>query len=114
MILYHVITTYHLIEAIVHRMRFHKEDKAILVFPDFGAIKFPQYQELKENGMFDDVIVFPYEKIKHSSYEEDVIEQVKAIIPYSLYEMDKIYVAGAQFYFSYFPSVFPLPPAWRR
>ena len=102
MILYHIITTYHLFEAMVHRMRYHKEDEAILVFPDFGAGKFPQYAKLKELGFFDNVYLFPYENINHGNYEEDVVKAVNETIPYSLFDMEKIYVAGAQFYFSYY------------
>lgn len=100
MILYHVITTYHLLECIVHRLNYHSNEKAVLLFPDFGENKFPQYKKL--DVFFDDIVLFPYADINHNKYQKDVVDVVENRLPYSLYDFEKIYVAGAQFYFTYY------------
>ena len=43
MVLYHAVSSYQLLEVILHRMAFHGNDKAVLILPDFITGKYPQY-----------------------------------------------------------------------
>ena len=104
-VLYHAISSYQLLEVILHRIVYHKKDKAILILPDFIVKKYPQYKELERKKWFDEVYLFPYLKILHRE-EKEIIRDVQyyynANIPYNIGSFFKIYVAGAHFYFSLF------------
>ena len=103
MILYHAISSYQLLEVMLHRMTVHPEEKAVLLLPDFIVEKYPQYRKLAGNKFFDEVYRFPYLHIPHREEElvaDDVSRYYSRIVPYAITEFQKIYVAGAHFYFS--------------
>lgn len=101
MILYHVISSYHFICAILHRLTYHPNDKAILLIPDFYANKNPDILNIK-GVFFDDALFFPYLKINHNlkTLSQEVNSAWDKNIPYSLTDFDHRYVAGVQFYFT--------------
>lgn len=103
MVLYHAVSSYQLLEVMLHRMAFHGDERAVLVLPDFITDKYPQYKKLRERGLFDEVYLFPYLRIPHKD-EKQVMEDVNwyynHLIPHNILEFSKIYVAGAHFYFS--------------
>ena len=45
MVLYHAVSSYQLLEVILHRMAFHGNDKAVLILPDFITGKYPKYKK---------------------------------------------------------------------
>lgn len=101
MVLYHAVSSYQLLEVILHRMAFHGNDKAVLILPDFITGKYPQYKKLAR--FFDEVYLFPYLQIPHGDERQivqDVIRQYHRIIPYGIQEFEEIYIAGAHFYFT--------------
>ena len=103
LILYHAISSYQLLEVMLHRMIFHKHDKVILILPDFIIDKYPQYKNLVKKKFFDEVYLFPYLKIKHQDENiitNEVSKYYEKYIPYNINTFYKIYVAGAHFYFS--------------
>lgn len=103
MVLYHAVSSYQLLEVILHRTVFHKKDKAILILPDFITQKYPQYMQLETDHFFDEVYLFPYLHIPHRTEAEirqDVSGCYKELVPYKITEFSNIYVAGAHFYFS--------------
>lgn len=103
MILYHAISSYQLLEVMLHRMTREKKERAILILPDFITKKYPQYKKLEDEDFFEKVYLFPYLNIPHRKENEilkDVVNAYERIIPYRLDEFSKIYVAGAHFYFS--------------
>lgn len=102
MVLYHAISSYQLLEVILHRFDFHKKEKAILILPDFIVNKYPQYQELQNLGFFEEVYLFPYLLIPHNpkTIINDVVNAYLQIMPYDIHSFSKIYIAGAHFYFS--------------
>ena len=55
MILYHVVSTYHLLNAIVHRLRINDSSECVLMISDWLVDKFPQYNELEK--YFNEIIV---------------------------------------------------------
>ncbi|HIY19985.1 MAG TPA: hypothetical protein IAA44_11320, partial [Candidatus Blautia avistercoris] len=46
-VLYHAVSSYQLLEVLLHKMTYHSEDKAVLILPDFITKKYPQYRKLK-------------------------------------------------------------------
>lgn len=102
-VLYHAVSSYQLLEVMLHRLYFHKREKAVLILPDFIVGKYPQYRALAENHFFDEVYLFPYLHIPHRDEAhilEDVARCCRQVIPYDIASFAQIYVAGAHFYFS--------------
>lgn len=77
----------------------------MLVLPDFITRKFPQYKKLAEEGLFDEVYLFPYLHIPHirRTVERATLKAYDELIPYPIGSFDKIYIAGSHFYFSLVP-----------
>ena len=94
MVLYHAVSSYQLLEVMLHRMTFHEKEKAVLILPDFITDKYPQYKRLQERGLFDEVYLFPYLRIPHKD-EKQVMEDVNwyynHLIPHNILEFSKIY-----------------------
>ena len=74
-VLYHAVSSYQLLEVLLHRWLFHGEQGAALVLPDFIVEKYPQWQRLEGRGFFDQVALFPYLRIPHGE-EGQVTAQV--------------------------------------
>lgn len=103
LVLYHAVSSYQLLEVLLHRLLFHREDRALLLLPDFITGKYPRYKKLVSLGLFDEVILFPYLQIPHreeSAVRADAIRHNNRLIPHSLGDFSRIYVAGAHFYFT--------------
>lgn len=102
-VLYHAVSSYQLLEAVLHRLRFHPGDPAVLLLPDFIAEKYPKYRRLAERGFFQEVRLFPYLRVPHRSEEEVFAEAAQACrkaLPCPLTDFSRVYVAGAHFYFT--------------
>ena len=102
-VLYHAVSSYQLLEAVLHRLRFHPGDPAVLLLPDFIAEKYPKYRRLAERGFFQEVRLFPYLRVPHRSEEEVFAEAARACrkaLPCPLTDFSRVYVAGAHFYFT--------------
>lgn len=103
MVLYHAVSSYQLLEVMLHRMIFHPGERAVLVLPDFIVNKYPQYRRLVKGRFFEEVYLFPYLRIPHRQEErilEDVSRSYRQVIAYTPSDFSQIYVAGAHFYFS--------------
>ncbi|MGI6011838.1 MAG: polysialyltransferase family glycosyltransferase [Ruminococcus sp.] len=102
-VLYHAVSSYQLLEVMLHRMLRHPRERAVLILPDFIKEKYPQYQKLKRKKFFDEVYLFPYLAIPHDS-EEAIAMRVKKyyekMIPHDIRGFCRVYVAGAHFYFT--------------
>ena len=112
MVLYHAISSYQLLEVMLHRYWNHRKEKAVLILPDFIQDKYPQYRSLENKNFFDRVVLFPYTQILHTG-EMEIFHSVKAVcektFPCRLSEFHKIYVAGAHFYFSLYLIKMKIP-----
>lgn len=106
-VLYHSISSYQLLEAIAHRQAFHRDDKAVIVLPDFITEKYPEYGKFAANGLFDEVYLFPYMNIPHSyrNVIPDTLRCYDRTIPYPIDRFSKIYIGGCHFFFSIVPTV---------
>lgn len=101
-VLYHAVSSYQLLEVMLHRLVMHPRDNAVLLLPDFIKEKYPQYKKLTRR-FFNRVYLFPYLHIPHGSEEQvmaDTSRHVQALFPEGLSAFSSIYVAGAHFYFS--------------
>lgn len=47
LVLYHAVSSYQLLEVMLHRLQFHSRDRAVLLLPDFITRKYPQYRKLR-------------------------------------------------------------------
>ncbi len=102
-VLYHAVSSYQLLEVLLHRKLYHGGDQADLLLPDFIVEKYPQWQELERRGFFDRVRLFPYLQIPHRGEEQVVSDTERAYGSLGfprVEEYGRIYMAGAHFYFS--------------
>lgn len=100
MILYHCVSAYHVIQAMVHRRQKFPAEKAVLMLAAFSVNKFADYREL--NNFFDEIILFPYREIAHNTdtIVSDTAKLYEEHVRYEIWEFDEIYVAAAHYYFS--------------
>lgn len=100
MVLYHCISAYHVIQAIVHRRLYHSDKKSVLIMADFSAKKFDNYLEL--NNFFDEIFLLPYRKIEDNlnTIISSISQMYEELVPHKITEFDDIYVAAAHYYFS--------------
>ena len=101
-VLYHAVSSYQLLEVMLHRMVKHPRDQAVLLLPDFIVGKYPQYKKLSRR-FFDRVWLFPYLQIPHKSEGQVLTDTGRfgsRLFPRGLSAFSTIYVAGAHFYFS--------------
>ncbi len=111
MVLYHAISSYQILEAMIHRKLYHPEEKAFLVLPDFVVNKLPQYQQLKKMGFFDELSLFPYRQIRHDAKTlmQQVEDAYEKNIPYPITAFHTVYLAAAHFYFSLYLLMKEIP-----
>lgn len=103
MVLYHAVSSYQLLEVMLHRKLVHSQERAVLLLPDFITEKYPWYRKLASCRFFDEVYLFPYLHIPHTSEAQvtaETISACRAVLPYPLTAFQAVYVAGAHFYFS--------------
>ena len=102
MYLYHAVSMYQILEVILHKNKYHKNDECILILPDFIVNKFPEYKKIEQLGIFDEVVLFPYLYIEHN--RETLIynleQAYQKTMIYDIYDFSEIYIAGVHFYFS--------------
>lgn len=70
MVLYSTVTTYHLLEAIIHKVGYNKEENSVLMISHWLAEKYEWYEQMQ--AFFDKVIVF----YANYQYSESIVEQL--------------------------------------
>lgn len=105
MIIYHGITTWHILECWVHKTVYHRDSQAVLILPDFILDKFPNIVNEFPSNVFD-VKIIDYRKLDYRldeiMFEKKVDELVLSMGIDGLLEADDIYVAGGQYMFSHY------------
>ncbi len=102
-VLYHAVSSYQLLEVLLHRLLCRPRDRAVLILPDFIVNKYPQYRRFASRRFFDEVILFPYLHIPHHNEEQVAADAARACrerLSRPLSAFSDVYVAGAHFYFS--------------
>lgn len=104
MVLYHAITSYHLLEFITHKLFYNKNKYAILIIPEFLTENYPSYRIWEDNNVFNKIIVFPYRNLSKLTSKNKILQEIsrfiKDNIDFSINEFEEIHVAGAQYYFT--------------
>ncbi len=101
MVLYHTITVYQLLCAIIHKQLHHREEESLLLFPKTNIEKLPQYQELIDRGFFSDICFIPNEMLRTTErMKKEDIEAYNKLLPYSIGEYSNIYVGGLHYKFA--------------
>lgn len=100
-IIYHAITTYHMLEFIVHSV-YNKNEQAILLLPQSLVNYYPGYQYLIDNNIMTKVIIMP--DIVSGKDEADIVKRIDTFVKSNLVELIEdnveIHLAGGQFMFS--------------
>lgn len=104
MVIYHAITTYHIFKFCIHKLRYHKNDKALLLVPNFLLRKPSGVIAPSLSGIFADIYFFNWERKKVDS-EQTIIkfvdkEMASALKSTSLSEITEVNVARAAYMFS--------------
>ena len=112
MYLFHAISTYQLLEMIVFKTKFHKDDKCVLMITDTVVDKFPAYKKL--DSFFDEIIVYPIAPPPSSkkslpencsSFFDSIFKKHKL----SINSFDEIYVGCAHYYFGIYLASYNIP-----
>lgn len=106
MIIYHGITTWHVLECWIHKLEKYKDESAVLILPDFILDKFPNIVEEFPKHIFK-IIIVKYRKLNYKQKTELFEKNLENIIDQSginelLDDAREIYVAGAQYMFSHY------------
>ena len=111
MILYHVVTTYHLLNALVHKFRYHKDDDCVLIISHWLQEKFPDYMSLE--SCFKDVIVIVDSiNIKNMTYPENNTEYCQAVLKkysYNITDFDEIHMFAPHYKFGVYATHLGIP-----
>lgn len=100
MILYHAITSYHLLKFAVHKLRYHYFDDAVLLIPSSMVHK--PVQNSEEDSIFSKVIEFSWEKNNLSS--KSIFEDIDHFLEHHLgknyrQEITEYNIARAEYFF---------------
>lgn len=100
-IIYHAITTYHMLEFIVHNT-YYKYEKSILIMPQSLVNFYPNYQYLEDNDLMTRVVVMP--DIVNGKDENDIVNKIGIFVEKNLSELNdedvEVHLAGGQYMFS--------------
>lgn len=104
MVIYHVITTFHLLSGLIHKFYFHKDETAVLVIPDFmqDKMEINRFDELIKKDVFEQVVIFPYRKLgqDYKQIKKNTLDEFDKVFRSMKLKEHKIYVYGAHFYFT--------------
>mgnify|MGYP000066728586 CR=1 FL=1 len=91
MILYQALSSYQILECMVHRQVFYKDQKCILILGTYIRERMPKYWELETKGFFDEVYLFRFGGYRGSEDEiiRQVEEELKISLPYALEDLKK-------------------------
>ncbi len=103
MIVYHAITSFHILCSIAHKKNYHDKEEAVLILPDFITDKFSKdkLEVIVQSGLFIDILYFPYRRCnKKRQIIEEVARRWFKEFEKEYSNISKYYVSGAHFYFT--------------
>lgn len=100
MILYQALSSYQILECMVHRQVFHREEPCVLLLGTYIKERMPMYWELETKGFFDEVYLFRFGGYRGTEEEivKEVEEEWQRSIPYRISEFTEILAAGIHTY----------------
>ena len=75
MILYQALSSYQILECMIHRQVFYQDKKAVLILGSYITERMPWYRELETRGFFDHVFLFRFGGYRGS--EKEILRQVE-------------------------------------
>ncbi len=100
MILYQALSSYQILECIIHRQEFYPDETCILLLGNYITERMPNYRELETRGFFDEVYLFRFGGYRGN--EETILRDVEGewrkTLPFAPGEFDKILAAGIHTY----------------
>lgn len=80
MIIYHVITTYHILKCAVHKLVNHPDEEAAILIPSF-LVRIPQgLKNLENSRIFSKVIVFNWDRTKSGETLESRMSEIESVL----------------------------------
>lgn len=100
MILYQALSSYQILECIVHRQVYYREEKCILILGTYITERMPRYRELETKKLFDEVYLFRFGGYRGSGEEiiRETGEELRRTLPYDIRSFEKILAAGIHTY----------------
>ena len=106
MILYQVISTYQLLNSIIHKIKFHNDDKCVLFCSTWLTQKFQNFENLKT--FFDDVVPFEgritFKEEMYPLSNDEYIENLLMENKYKLEDFTEIHAMGCHYSFAMYLS----------
>lgn len=98
MILYYVASQYQLLQALVHKNKYHKDCDAVLTG---RAIGLSLINKIKQLNYFVDIIEFPYIRFI-DDYKKRIEKEYLPLLPCAFEKMDKVYLMASQDAFTFY------------
>lgn len=61
MIIYHAVTTYHILKCAIHKLLFHRDEEAVILLPGF-IVRIPDGLRRTKKAIFDEAIYFDWDR----------------------------------------------------
>lgn len=110
MVLYYAMTNYHILNCILHKLKYNKNKKAVLYLSEWHSEHSKLIRQIKETGFFDKVLVFHevlFPKTTTELSKEKIKENIKKIsnqiennLHNKLSKFDEINICGDHYGFS--------------
>ena len=110
MVLYSVVTTYHLLEAVVHKLSYNKEKQGVLMLTQWLADKYPWYPNLK--SIYSKIVIFNGSFNYSETVKNDLDDYYSTLLTkneITLKELEEIHVFGAEHSFGAFIFINQIP-----
>lgn len=76
MILYHAVTVYHVLKFAVHKLRFHQNENAILLYPSFFVRKLGGFEK-DQNSIFNKCAAFEWERCPADLEAKEIFKRIE-------------------------------------
>ncbi len=112
MLLFHAVSTYQLLLLVEYKIKYHVNDKAVLLIPDSLVQKYSKYSKLTK--YFDDIVLYEIKspERRSRSIKEDTRDYFEAVLrkqDYLITDFDEIYVGCAHYYFGIYLASNDIP-----
>ena len=116
MILYYAMTNYHVLNCILHRLKYHSDEKCILYLSEWHPKQNDLIKKIKKSNFFDDVllfheVVFPavnyrLDKTELDDYIKVISNSIHNNLDFDLKKFDEINICGDHYGLSVYLNYF--------
>ena len=79
MIIYHTVSTYHILRSILHKMNYRSQENAVIMVPK-RFLNLP-YGLKERNNIFKKIIYYDWEFKKYQKYPDDIFSEIERVMP---------------------------------